>query len=105
MRKTNQRKTKPNRTATFRGRLSPVELAAVKAAQKDGGFESISDLLLAGLEALAIIPLLRDVVEREMGEWYAVSKTYLPYRLWGMSDIRNILLSLPIEDVDSEASE
>lgn len=55
MRKAHLKATKEKRTETLRGRLSPTEKAAVRAAQKDLGLESVSDLLMAGLEALAIL--------------------------------------------------
>lgn len=53
MRKKHLKEAGETRTETFRGRLSPTEFAQVKTAQKEGGYESISDLLMAGLKALA----------------------------------------------------
>lgn len=55
MRKTHLKSSGETRTEFFRGRLSPTESAQVQAALKDGGYASISDLLMAGLEALAIL--------------------------------------------------
>lgn len=58
MRKAHLKATKEKRTETLRGRLSPTEKASVRAAQKDLGLESVSDLLMAGLEALAVLRAL-----------------------------------------------
>ncbi len=55
MRKAHLKSSGETRELFFRGRLSPTEIAQVQAALKDGGYASISDLLMAGLGALAIL--------------------------------------------------
>ena len=82
----------------LRGRLSPTELAQVLAAQKEGGYESISDLLMDLLSIRdhaegvlntlrikeGILENLQEIVQNEMGEWYAVDDLYLPpHQRWG----------------------
>lgn len=105
MRKKHLKKCGETRTETFRGRLSPTEFAQVKTAQKEGGYESISDLLMDLLSirdhAEGVLNTLRikerilddvlDIVQNEMGEWYAVADLYLPPHLWWGGRMRETL--------------
>lgn len=100
MRKAHLKTSGETRTELIRGRLSPTELAQVRAAQKDGGYESVSDLLMAGIEALPLVgraeeleEFLHDLVAVEMEEWSSVQHPHLPSRLWGWGSLRDFLNS------------
>lgn len=105
MRKNHLKKSGETRTEMLRGRLSPTELAQVLAAQKEGGYESISDLLMDLLSIRdhaegvqntlrtkeVILDNIQDIIEEEMGEWYAVTDLYLPSHLWWGGRLRETI--------------
>lgn len=60
MRKQHLKETGETRSLEFRGRLSPTERTLVISSKEAGGYESFSDLLIAGCHAIEMLKSLRQ---------------------------------------------
>lgn len=60
MRKQHLKVTGETRSLEFRGRLSPTEREFALSVKKAGGYESFSDLLIAGCHAIEMLKSLRQ---------------------------------------------